>query len=90
VHLAGYATEGLRTLVLASREITEEQWREWNSVHQAASTALENREEALENAAELIEKDMIVLGATAIEDKLQVCMCIHVCVYVYICVCVCV
>mmetsp|Transcript_3683 Transcript_3683/g.9267 ORF Transcript_3683/g.9267 Transcript_3683/m.9267 type:complete len:1125 (-) Transcript_3683:205-3579(-) len=70
--LSTYATEGLRTLVLAKRELTEEQWSEWNAEHKAATTALEDREGALEAAAELIEKDMIIVGATAIEDKLQV------------------
>jgi phospholipid-transporting ATPase len=66
-----YATEGLRTLVLATKELTEEEWKAWNEVHHAATTALEDREGALERAAEEIEKDMIIAGATAIEDKLQ-------------------
>jgi len=66
-----YATEGLRTLVLASKDLTEEEWLAWDAIHKAASTSLEDRDGALERAAELIEKDMIIAGATAIEDKLQ-------------------
>eukprot|EP00286_Rhodomonas_abbreviata_P023395 CAMPEP_0181305238 /NCGR_PEP_ID=MMETSP1101-20121128/9612_1 /TAXON_ID=46948 /ORGANISM="Rhodomonas abbreviata, Strain Caron Lab Isolate" /LENGTH=1030 /DNA_ID=CAMNT_0023411119 /DNA_START=762 /DNA_END=3857 /DNA_ORIENTATION=- len=66
-----YATEGLRTLVLAKRELSEEEWESWNKVHHAAATAIDNREEALEKAAEEVEKNMIIAGATAIEDKLQ-------------------
>jgi hypothetical protein len=37
---------------------------------QAAAT-INGRGEALDKAAEAIEKDMFLLGATAIEDKLQ-------------------
>ena len=28
-----YATEGLRTLVLASKDLTEEEWKEWDAIH---------------------------------------------------------
>jgi magnesium-transporting ATPase (P-type) len=40
-------------------------------VHRAATVALTDREGALERAAEEIEKEMMLVGATAIEDKLQ-------------------
>ena len=70
--LEEYATEGLRTLVVSKRCLSEEEWREWDGVWKAASTALSGREEALMDAAEQIEKDMMPLGITAIEDKLQV------------------
>jgi len=69
--LINYGTEGLRTLVLAKRELTQEQWEAWNKVHRAATVALTDREGALERAAEEIEKEMTLVGATAIEDKLQ-------------------
>jgi len=69
--LAHYGTEGLRTLVLAKRELTQEQWEAWDATHKAAQTALTDRDGALERAAEAIEKDMVLVGATAIEDKLQ-------------------
>ncbi|CAN6674651.1 phospholipid-transporting ATPase Drs2p [Trichomonascus vanleenenianus] len=70
-HLEEFASEGLRTLCLAMRVIPEEEYREWSSVFEAASTTLENRNEKLDDAAELVERDMFLLGATAIEDKLQ-------------------
>ena len=69
--LAHYGTEGLRTLVVAQRELSGPQWTAWNKVHLAALTALSDRESALELAAEQIEKDMMLVGATAVEDKLQ-------------------
>ena len=36
-----------------------------------ASQAIENREDKLANVYELIERDLTLLGATAIEDKLK-------------------
>ena len=71
-HLEDYATEGLRTLCLATREIPEEEFQEWNRIFEAASTTVGgNRAEELQKAAEVIERDFHLLGATAIEDRLQ-------------------
>lgn len=70
-HLEQFATEGLRTLCIAQREINWSQYIEWNKRHQAASSALDNREEKMEEVADSIERDLILLGGTAIEDKLQ-------------------
>lgn len=44
----------------------------WKLNHDRASIVLEDREEALSAVYEEIERDMTLLGATAIEDKLQV------------------
>ncbi|XP_041666253.1 phospholipid-transporting ATPase ID-like [Cheilinus undulatus] len=70
-HLNGYAGEGLRTLVLAYKDLDESFTEEWQKRHHEASTALEGREEKLEELYEEIEKDLLLLGATAVEDKLQ-------------------
>lgn len=71
-HLEEYATEGLRTLCLAMREIPEEEFQQWWQIQEKASTTVSgNRAEELDKAAELIEHDFHLLGATAIEDKLQ-------------------
>lgn len=66
-----YATEGLRTLCIAYRDIPEAEYREWVTIYDQAANTINGRGEALDSAAELIEKDMFLLGATAIEDKLQ-------------------
>ncbi|KAK3718506.1 aminophospholipid translocase [Vermiconidia calcicola] len=72
LHLEEYAAEGLRTLCLASREVPEAEYREWYQVFNTAATTVSgNRSEELDKAAELIEHDFTLLGATAIEDKLQ-------------------
>jgi phospholipid-transporting ATPase len=70
-HLEDYATEGLRTLCLAMREVPEDEYRRWAAVYDKAATTINNRAVELEKAAELIEKDFFLLGATAIEDRLQ-------------------
>jgi phospholipid-transporting ATPase len=71
-HLEEYAAEGLRTLCLAMREIPENEFQEWWRIFNTAQTTVSgNRAEELDKAAELIEHDLTLLGATAIEDKLQ-------------------
>ncbi|ETN39572.1 uncharacterized protein HMPREF1541_05798 [Cyphellophora europaea CBS 101466] len=71
-HLEDYATEGLRTLCLAMREIPEDEYQRWQQIYDnAAATVGGNRAEELDKAAEIIERDFFFLGATAIEDRLQ-------------------
>ncbi|KAG5350639.1 hypothetical protein C0989_009999 [Termitomyces sp. Mn162] len=70
-HLENYATEGLRTLCLAYRDVSDEEYRQWSAIYNQAAATINGRGEALDQAAELIEKDLFLLGATAIEDKLQ-------------------
>ncbi|XP_076854970.1 phospholipid-transporting ATPase ID [Brachyhypopomus gauderio] len=70
-HLNEFAGEGLRTLVLAYKDLDEEYFSEWKQRHHQASTALDGREDKLNLLYEEIEKDLLLIGATAIEDKLQ-------------------
>ncbi|KAF2434018.1 phospholipid-translocating P-type ATPase [Tothia fuscella] len=71
-HINDFATEGLRTLLYAYRFITEEEYAGWKKGYLDATTSLIDRERKIEQAGELIEKDLDLAGATAIEDKLQV------------------
>jgi phospholipid-transporting ATPase len=70
-HLEAFAKDGFRTLVVAYRVISEEEYGGWVAVWSRAVTSLSDRERKCQEAAELIERDLIILGATAIEDKLQ-------------------
>uniref|UniRef100_A0A3Q1HKG3 Phospholipid-transporting ATPase n=1 Tax=Anabas testudineus TaxID=64144 RepID=A0A3Q1HKG3_ANATE len=70
-HLNEFAGEGLRTLVLAYKDLEEEYFNQWKQRHHEASTELDDREGKLDELYEEIEKDLLLLGATAIEDKLQ-------------------
>ncbi|XP_062868152.1 phospholipid-transporting ATPase IC [Trichomycterus rosablanca] len=66
-----FANETLRTLCLCYKDITPEEFEEWNRLNKEASVALTNREEAQDQVYELIENNLMMIGATAIEDKLQ-------------------
>ncbi|KAI8076840.1 uncharacterized protein BX664DRAFT_304347 [Halteromyces radiatus] len=70
-HLEQYANEGLRTLCLAYRFIAKEDYLSWQRRYQEASSSIINREERIEAVAEDIEKNMLLMGGTAIEDRLQ-------------------
>lgn len=70
-HLEDFATEGLRTLCCAFSTIPEDVYTEWKHTYHKASIAIQNRERKVEDAANLIENHLTLLGATAIEDKLQ-------------------
>ncbi|KAJ6655156.1 hypothetical protein lerEdw1_005634, partial [Lerista edwardsae] len=69
--LDSFAAETLRTLCLATREVGEEEFAIWSKKHHAASVLLQNRAQELDKLYEVMEKDLKLLGATAIEDKLQ-------------------
>ena len=70
-HLSAFASEGLRTLVLAQRELDPEWYRGWNQRYVRALTATVDRDERLHEVAVEIETGLRLVGATAIEDKLQ-------------------
>ncbi|KAH6601394.1 hypothetical protein BASA50_001664 [Batrachochytrium salamandrivorans] len=70
-HLSNFASEGLRTLCIAQRIISEEEYSEWLVIQREASVSLTDREQLLDAAAELIEQNLVLMGATAIEDRLQ-------------------
>uniref|UniRef100_A0A8B9VQZ7 Phospholipid-transporting ATPase n=1 Tax=Anas zonorhyncha TaxID=75864 RepID=A0A8B9VQZ7_9AVES len=66
-----YAGEGLRTLVLAYKDLEESYYEDWSERLHRASGAPEAREDRLARLYDEVEHDMMLLGATAIEDKLQ-------------------
>lgn len=70
-HLEEFATEGLRTLCCAVSIIPPDVYEDWKHTYHKASTSLMGRERKVEDAADLIETNLTLLGATAIEDKLQ-------------------
>ncbi|AQK65514.1 Phospholipid-transporting ATPase 3 [Zea mays] len=70
-HLEQFGSAGLRTLCLAYRDLSREQYESWNEKFVQAKSSLRDRDKKLDEVAELIEKDLILVGCTAIEDKLQ-------------------
>lgn len=71
LHLEGYANEGLRTLCLAQRKLDSTYYASWALKFHKANTSLHDREEKVSEVSELIERDLELVGSTAIEDKLQ-------------------
>jgi len=71
-HIDEYADAGLRTLILAYRELDEEEYNIFNKEFMEANNLVSaDREQVVEEISEMIEKELILLGATAVEDKLQ-------------------
>ncbi|EOA22419.1 hypothetical protein CARUB_v10003062mg [Capsella rubella] len=69
--LHAYSSDGLRTLVVGMRELNDSEFEQWHSSFEAASTALIGRAGLLRKVAGNIETNLRIVGATAIEDKLQ-------------------
>ena len=71
-HVNNYADAGLRTLILGYRELDEEEYKEFNEKFTEAKNSVSADQETLiDEVAEKIERGLILLGATAVEDKLQ-------------------
>ena len=71
-HINKYAEAGLRTLVITYRDLDEEEYKRWEEEFVRAKTSVsEERDALVEAAADKIERGLILLGATAVEDKLQ-------------------
>jgi len=68
--LDNYAKKGLRTLLIASKEISEEEYSAWQKKYQVAVTSI-NKAAAINKLAEELEVEFELIGSTAIEDKLQ-------------------
>lgn len=66
-----FANNGLRTLCIAYRWLGEEEYLSWSRTYDAAVNAIEHRDEEIDKANDLIEHSLHILGATALEDKLQ-------------------
>jgi phospholipid-translocating ATPase len=69
--LETFANGGLRTLCISQRVLGEQEFAEWAQVYDAACAAVNDREGEIEKTCEQIEHSLNILGATALEDKLQ-------------------
>lgn len=71
-YLQSYARQGLRTLVMARRSLTAQEYETWRQKHTEAELTTENRERRLRDSYASLETHLTLLGVTGIEDKLQV------------------
>ncbi|XP_011494340.1 PREDICTED: probable phospholipid-transporting ATPase VA isoform X3 [Ceratosolen solmsi marchali] len=70
-HLHSYARQGLRTLVMARRSLTAQEYECWLQKHIEIETSNENSERRIRESYTNLECQLSLLGATGIEDKLQ-------------------
>uniref|UniRef100_A0A8C9F2V7 Phospholipid-transporting ATPase n=1 Tax=Pavo cristatus TaxID=9049 RepID=A0A8C9F2V7_PAVCR len=70
-HLDCYARDGLRTLCIAKKVLSEDDFQKWANFRQEAEAAIDNRDELLMETAQHLETKLTLLGATGIEDRLQ-------------------
>ncbi len=65
------AIEGLRTLVISQKLLTQEQYDKWNRIYITAKASLGNREELVAEAISELENEMELLGITGVEGKFR-------------------
>ena len=70
-NLKTFANKGLRTLMIAYRILSEEEYNEFNKKYIKISLDVNNKEERLPLLYDEIEINLDLIGATAIEDQLQ-------------------
>lgn len=70
-HLQEYASEGLRTLTAAMRVLPQEEYDRWRVLYREAEMSMYGRAGKISKVSAMIEVDLTLLGATAIEDRLQ-------------------
>ena len=70
-HSLAFANEGFRSLLVAYRQLTVREFEDWFEQYRFAANSLDNREEAISDAATAIEENLMLAGLTAVEDKLQ-------------------
>merc|ERR1719171_3480339 len=69
--MASFAEDGLRTLCIAGRELSVEEYEPWAKRFEEATQAMVNRQARVEEVAEEIESGLTLQGVTGIEDRLQ-------------------
>ncbi|XP_078255025.1 phospholipid-transporting ATPase VD-like isoform X2 [Rhinoraja longicauda] len=70
-YLDGYAKEGLRTLCIAKKVMSDVEYAEWLEFHLVAESSIDNQEELLLESALKLETNLTLLGSTGIVDRLQ-------------------
>lgn len=69
--LEKYGRMGLRTLLITSKDLSSSEYDDWNTKFVNAMNDIHNREKLIAECGEAIEQNLNLLGATAIEDRLQ-------------------
>ena len=70
-YLKLFSVNGLRTLMIAYKEIPEDYYQKWNEEYKKIKTNVNHTEEDLYKLYNEMEKNFKLIGSTAIEDELQ-------------------
>lgn len=70
-HIDQFATDGLRTLAVAVRTFSPEEFVVFERAFAKASQAIDKREEKIRAVYESVETNLELIGAIGVEDKLQ-------------------
>ncbi|PGH00664.1 phospholipid-translocating ATPase [Blastomyces parvus] len=69
---ANMAREGLRTLVIGRKRLSQAQYQDFSTSYKQASLSLHNRDTGMAKVCqEYLEQNLELLGVTGVEDKLQ-------------------
>ncbi|KAK2953220.1 phospholipid-transporting P-type ATPase [Blattamonas nauphoetae] len=69
--LDAFSADGLRTLAIATRELTKLETDAFKALYEQAQLSITERDKAEEEAFQSIETGMMLIGGTAVEDELQ-------------------
>lgn len=71
-HLTQMSNAGYRTLIVAKKDLQQQEYDQWAEKYKNACASLVDRNDKVAAVCEDMEKGLVLLGATAVEDKLQV------------------
>lgn len=60
----------MRTLLLVEKTLSQNEYDAWNAKYMQANLSITGRDEKIDKVALELEKNFILIGSTAIEDKL--------------------
>lgn len=70
-HFEAFAKSGLRTLLVAMKQISQEEYSHINKGMKEACLSIQNRDYLLESLYKRVETGLHLIGTTAVEDTLQ-------------------
>jgi phospholipid-transporting ATPase len=69
--LEDFASDGMRTLCFARRTVPRDECDRWLADWHVACATVSQRQQAMDAVSNRLERDLHLLGATAVEDRLQ-------------------
>eukprot|EP00287_Rhodomonas_sp_CCMP768_P004664 CAMPEP_0196723520 /NCGR_PEP_ID=MMETSP1091-20130531/5625_1 /TAXON_ID=302021 /ORGANISM="Rhodomonas sp., Strain CCMP768" /LENGTH=590 /DNA_ID=CAMNT_0042065465 /DNA_START=1 /DNA_END=1774 /DNA_ORIENTATION=- len=70
-HMDAFANQGYRVMLAGIRRVSEEEFAVFKEQHHRASTTITGRDKAMDDVYATMERDLLCVGVTCVEDKLQ-------------------